>query len=274
MRHKIFINIIRQSILFILAVIILFPLLWMIFASFKSETEVFAENFQLLPQIWRIANYIDAWNAAPFDIFFINSIKAACISIFFQMICCSMAAYAFAKLDFRGKNLLFHMMLAMMILPEEAAVIPNYLLIQKIGLTNTSFGIAATQLVNVFNIFLMRQNFKAIPNDLIQSGKLDGCNVFQILWHIALPNVKGALATVTLLAFLNSWNNYMWPYMVTDQNYSRTLQIGLKYLISPDLGPQWPMIMAASTMILLPVLALFVFLQKYFVQGMLTSGIK
>ena len=249
---------IRHLILISFAAVILFPFLWMICASCKEEQDVFVENFHLFPSSWKFENYVDAWNAAPFGAFFINSMKAAAISVVCQTTFCSMAAYAFAKLQFPFKKTLFSLMLAMLILPEEAAIISNYLLAQKLNLVNTSFGVAMMQLVNVFNIFLMRQIFMTVPDDL----------------HIILPNAKSSIATVALLSFLNSWNNYMWPYMVTDENRFRTLQIGLRYLIRPDLGPQWPMIMAASTMILLPVMMLFVFLQKYFVEGMLTSGIK
>ena len=265
---------IRHLILISFAAVILFPFLWMICASFKEEQDVFVENFHLFPSSWKFENYVDAWNAAPFGAFFINSTKAAAISVVCQTTFCSMAAYAFAKLQFPFKKTLFSLMLAMLILPEEAAIISNYLLAQKLNLVNTSFGVAMMQLVNVFNIFLMRQIFMTVPDDLIQSASLDGCGSIQVFWHIILPNAKSSIATVALLSFLNSWNNYMWPYMVTDENRFRTLQIGLRYLIRPDLGPQWPMIMAASTMILIPVMMLFVFLQKYFVEGMLTSGIK
>ena len=267
-------NVLRQALLIFFAAVILFPFLWMFFASFKEEQDVFVENFQLLPTTWRFQNYVDAWNAAPFGLFYINSLKAAAISVVCQTIFCSMAAYAFAKLEFPFKKTLFSLMLAMMVLPEEAAIIPNYLFAQKMHLVNTSFGVAMMQLVNVFNIFLMRQIFMTVPDDLLQSARLDGCGSLQTFLHIVLPNAKSSIATVALLSFLNSWNNYMWPYMVTDENRYRTLQIGLRYLIRPDLGPQWPMIMAASTMILIPVLVLFVFLQKYFVEGMITSGIK
>ena len=267
-------RVVRQIVLIICAGIILFPFLWMFFASFKEESEVFAKDFHLLPEHWRFANYIDAWNAAPFGRFYMNSLKAALISVVCQTCFCSMAGYAFAKIQFPGKKTLFSFMLAMMILPEEAAIIPNYLLAQDLGLINTSFGIAMMTLVSVFNIFLLRQTFMTIPNDLIYASKIDGCNELQSFCHVVLPCARSSVATLALLAFLDSWNAYMWPMVVTYQNTTRTLQIGLKYLIKPDLGPQWPMIMAASTFILLPVLLLFVGLQRYFVEGMVKTGIK
>ena len=137
---------VRHLVLIACAAVILFPFLWMFFASFKEESEVFVEDFHLLPETWRFQNYLDAWNAAPFGSFYINSIKAALISVVCQTCFCSMAAYAFAKIEFAGKRLLFSLMLAMMILPEEAAIIPNYLLAQKLGLVNTSFGIAGQRI--------------------------------------------------------------------------------------------------------------------------------
>lgn len=267
-------SIFRHMVLMALAAVVLFPFLWMIFASLKPEQDIFVDNFKLLPTVWHFENYAEAWNAAPFGTFFLNSIRAALITVAAQTVTCSLAAYAFAKIEFRLKKPLFTLLLLMMMLPEEAAIIPNYLLAQKLHLTNTALGIALPSLTSVFSIFLLRQMFMTIPDDLIAAAKLDGCGNVQTFVRIVLPNALSSLATVALLAFLSSWNAYMWPYMVTDENLHRTLQIGLKYLIKPDLGPQWPMIMAASTMILMPVILLFVLLQKYFVSGMVKSGIK
>lgn len=263
-----------HMVLMALAAVVLFPFLWMIFASLKPEQDIFVDNFKPLPTVWHFENYAEAWNAAPFGTFFLNSIRAALITVAAQTVTCSLAAYAFAKIEFRLKKPLFTLLLLMMMLPEEAAIIPNYLLAQKLHLTNTALGIALPSLTSVFSIFLLRQMFMTIPDDLIAAAKLDGCGNVQTFVRIVLPNALSSLATVALLAFLSSWNAYMWPHMVTDENLHRTLQIGLKYLIKPDLGPQWPMIMAASTMILMPVILLFVLLQKYFVSGMVKSGIK
>ena len=255
-------------------IIALLPLLWMLFASFKPEADIFAKEFHLLPREWHFENYREAWNAAPFGKFFLNTFLAAGITVLGQILTCTMAAYAFAKVNFRFKKVLFTLLLAAMLIPEEAAIVPNYLLAQKMHLTNTSLGIALPSLTSVFAIFLLRQVFMQIPDDLLNAARLDGCGIVRSFFHIALPSSKSSLATVALLAFLSSWNSYMWPYMVTDRTSSRTLQIGLKYLIKPDLGPQWPMIMAASTMVLIPVLILFLILQKYFVSGFVKSGLK
>lgn len=267
-------SIVKHLFLLLAMLVVLFPFLWMFFASFKPEADVFAKDFHLLPREWHFENYSAAWNAAPFGRFFLNTFSAAGITVIGQLITCTLAAYAFAKVNFRFKKGLFTLLLAAMLIPEEAAIVPNYLLAQKMHLTNTSIGIALPSLTSVFAIFLLRQVFMQVPDDLLNAARLDGCGILQSFFRIALPSSKSSLATVALLAFLSSWNSYMWPYMVTDQASSRTLQIGLKYLIKPDLGPQWPMIMAASTMILIPVLLLFLMLQKYFVSGFVKSGLK
>lgn len=273
-KKKLWKEILRNLILILSMIVILFPFLWMFFASFKPEQDVFSKEFHLLPTQWHFENYKEAWNAAPFGIFFANSFKTAAITVFSQVFTCTLAAYGFAKVDFKYKKALFTILLTAMMIPEEAAIIPNYLLVQRLNLTNTSLGIAFSSLTSVFSIFLLRQTFMQIPDDLTAAARLDGCGILQEFMSIAVPTSKSAITTAALLAFLGSWNAYMWPYMVTDSNLRRTLQIGLKYMIKPDMGPQWPMIMAASTMILIPVILLFVFMQKYFVSGMVKSGLK
>ncbi|MGI5959670.1 MAG: carbohydrate ABC transporter permease [Massiliimalia sp.] len=264
----------RHVLLLAASAVVLFPFLWMVFASFKPAEDIFQDTFHLLPTTWEFGNFSAAWNAAPFDKFFINSVAAAVLSVTGQVVTCTLAAYGFAKLNFWGKKVFFTLLLACMMIPDEAAIIPNFLFAKNLNLLDTWLGLSLTSLTSVFGIFLLRQTFLSIPNDLLYAAKIDGCNELGSFFHIALPCAGSSIATVVLLAFLDSWNAYMWPMVVTYQNTTRTLQIGLKYLIKPDLGPQWPMIMAASTLILLPVLLLFVGLQHYFVEGMVKTGIK
>ncbi len=266
--------VLRHALLLTASGIVLFPFLWMVFASFKPAEDIFLDTFHLLPTTWEFGNYAAAWQEAPFDRFFINSIASAAISVTGQVLTCTLAAYGFAKLNFWGKKFFFTLLLTCMMIPDEAAIIPNFLFAKNVGLLDTWLGLSLTSLTSVFGIFLLRQTFMTIPNDLIYASKIDGCNELQSFCHVVLPCARSSVATLALLAFLDSWNAYMWPMVVTYQNTTRTLQIGLKYLIKPDLGPQWPMIMAASTFILLPVLLLFVGLQRYFVEGMVKTGIK
>lgn len=264
----------RHLVLLSASLVVLFPFLWMFFAAFKPEQDIFTDQFRLLPTTWVFTNFADAWNAAPFDLFFLNSVAAALLTVGGQVVTCTLAAYGFAKLNFWGRSALFTIVLAAMMIPDEAAIIPNFLFAKNFHLIDTWLGLSITSLTSVFGIFLLRQSFMTLPDDLLYAAKIDGCNELQSFFHIALPCAGSSVATLALLAFLDSWNAYMWPMVVTYQNTARTLQIGLKYLIKPDLGPQWPTIMAASTVILLPVLLLFVGLQRYFVEGMVKSGIK
>ena len=267
-------TILRHLVLIFFSLVVLFPFLWMFFAAFKPEEDVFLPGFHLLPSRWVFTNFADAWNAAPFLYFFRNSLVCAAIVVGSQLITCSLAAYGLAKMNFRGRTLLFSLLIASMMVPGEASIIPNFLLAKNLHLLDSFLGLAMPSLTSVFGIFLMRQSFMSIPDDLLNAAKIDGCNELGAFWHVGLPCAKSSLATLSIFGFLGAWNEYMWPMIVTNKNNMRTLQIGLKYMISPDLGPQWPMIMAASTMILLPVLLLFVCLQKYFIDGMVHAGIK
>ena len=246
----------------------------MFFASFKAPDEVFTKTFSFFPSVWRFSNYTAAFDAAPFMRFFWNSFASAFIVVIFQTSTCALAAYAFAKIKFRFKGFMFAMFLVALMIPEEATIIPNYMLAHKLKLINTNFGIAMISLTSVFGIFLLRQSMRKIPDELLQAAELDGCGEFGKFFYIVLPNVKSSLATVAILGFLQSWNSYMWPYLITDQTNARTVQIGIRYLISPDMGPQWPMLMAVAAVITMPVLMLFIFLQKYFVEGVANSGLK
>ena len=266
--------VIRNVVLLFFSLLVLFPFLWMIFAAFKPEGDIFVAEFRLLPTQWVFTNFSDALKAAPFGYFFLNSGLVSIIVVASQIITCSLAAYGFAKMNFRGKRLLFSVLLASMMIPDEASIIPNFLLAKNLRLLDTHLGLAMTTLTSVFGIFLLRQAFMSLPNDILSAAKIDGCGEFKTFWHICLPCVKSAVATLSIFGFLGAWNAYMWPMVVTNSNNMRTLQIGLKYMIKPDLGPQWPMIMAASTMILLPILVLFICLQKYFINGMVHAGVK
>lgn len=267
------VNAIKHIALTLMAFVVSFPYIWMFISSFKADNEVFDKS-TFFPKEWLFENYVNAMKRAPFDLFFLNTVLTSAIIVAAQLVTCSLAAYAFAKMDFRGKKTLFMVFMASMMIPGEATIISNFITVHQMGLINTYFGLVITSLTSVFGIFLLRQFFKTVPDALLDSARIDGCSDFRIFISILLPLAKSALATVAIFAFINSWNNYMWPLIVTNSNEMRTVQIGLRYMVDPDLGPDWPEIMAASTVIIIPVMAVFVFLQKYFVQGITKTGIK
>lgn len=255
------------------AFLVAFPFLWMILSSFKDGSEVFAKG-SIFPKVWNFSNYAAGLAMAPFDIFIKNSIIVAAIAIVAQVITCSLAAYGFAKVQFRSKKIIFAVLLASMMIPTESTIVANFLTLKSLNLINTYLGISITSLTSFFGIFLMRQFFLTIPNSLNEAAYIDGCNEFTIFLRIYLPLSKGSLATVAIFAFINSWNSFMWPLTVTSKTEMRTVQVGLRYLVDPDLGTQWPQLMAVSTVIILPVLLVFLFLQKYFIQGITKTGVK
>ena len=237
----------RHAVLVLVAAVSLYAILRMLSSSFKSPHEVFEPTASLLPKDWVFTNYAAALRAAPFGRFFYNSVVVAAISVTAQLVSCSLAAFAFAKIDFVGRRALFFLILVGMMIPGEAAIIPNYILVTSLGLRNSALGIAATSLCSVFTIFLLRQHMLLIPDALLEAAEIDGAGALRRFLVVVIPNTKGALATSAILAFMGSWNDYMWPYLMSDIERARTVQIGLKYMIDPDLGPQWPVVMAAAT---------------------------
>ncbi|MFD0676533.1 MULTISPECIES: carbohydrate ABC transporter permease [unclassified Paenibacillus] len=251
-----------------------FPFLWMILGSLKMPDEIFSGDILALPSSFRWDNYVQAWHRAPFDRFFMNSLIVSVSTVIGQLITCSMAAYAFACVQFKGKNALFLAFIATTMIPFESTMIPSYLVVKSFGLIDTHLAMILPGLTSVFGIFLMRQFFLTIPRDLLDAAKIDGCSHFSILLRIVAPLSQTISATLSLFAFIHAWNNYLWPLLVTNSTNMRTVQIGLRYMIDKELGTQWPQLLAASTFIILPILVLFLFLQKYFVRGMVTSGLK
>lgn len=263
----------RMLFLVLISFTIAVPYIWMILSSFREGQDIFVKG-SWIPDTWRWQNYPEAMEMAPFGRFFINSIITSLLTVMAQLITCPMAAFAFAKLNFRSKNILFTIFLCTMMVPSESTIIANYLTMASFHLTNTYFAIIAPSLTSMFAIFLLRQFFMTIPDALIDAARIDGAGTFQIFTRILLPLAGSAIATIVIFGFVGSWNAYLWPTLVTSDTEMRTVQTGLRYMVDPDLGSEWPKILAASTVIILPVMALFVSLQKYFVQGITKVGLK
>ena len=255
------------------ALVILFPYIWMVLGSLKSDSEIFAHQ-QFFPSVLRFDNYPAAIKTAPFGQFFINSTIMCVISVTAELATCSLAAFAFAKINFKFKKIIFILFISAMMIPGEVTVLSNYLTAHSFGLINTYLGLTMTGLTSVFGMFLLRQFFMTLPNELMDAAKIDGCGRFRIYISIFMPLAKTALITVGIFCFISSWNAYMWPMVVTNRVSMRTVQTGLRYLIDPELGTRWPLVLAASTVIITPVMLIFIVLQRYFIEGVARSGIK
>lgn len=266
-------EVIRIALLMMISVIVIFPFFWMVLCSFKSASEVLNKNV-FWPTSWHPENYVLAWQSARFDIYFANSLLMALVSVLAQMLTSSMAAYAFAKLEFKLNKPLFFLFLCSMMIPQEATIISNYLTISALGLMDTFFAVVCTSVVSVFGVFLLRQFYLTIPDVLLEAAKIDGANEVQVFLRIILPLGKSAMATIAIIGFIGSWNSYLWPLIITNSMELRTVQTGLQAMIMMEDGVEWNRLMAMSTMVTVPTLVLFVILQKYFVQGITKVGLK
>ena len=266
-------EVLRHAFLIIIAAVIVLPFDWMLISSFKDNNDVF-DNTAIFPRVWRFSNYPEALRAAPFAVFFKNSIIVTAVSVLSQLVTCSLAAFAFAKLRFHFRNLIFQIFLACMMIPSQATVISNYITVSRLGLVNTYTGLVLVSLTSVFGIFLMRQNYKTIPDEYMEAAALDGCGKLRTYLHVFLPMGKSALATAGIFSMVDVWNDYMWPLIVTNSTRYKTVQTGITYMISEDVGSQWGYIMAIATIIVMPVIIVFIILQKYFIQGIASTGIK
>jgi ABC-type glycerol-3-phosphate transport system permease component len=274
-RTKTILNqIIRHIILAIIGSLFILPLLWMVSTSLKTNRQIFVFPPQWIPNpiIWR--NYPDVFDYAPFLLYFKNTaiIEVACITGIF--ISCSLVAYGFARLNAPGKNFLFLLMLSTMMLPYQVWMIPLYILFTKIGWINTFYPLTIPAFFgSPLYIFLLRQFFMTIPHELEDAARIDGCSYFRIYWQIILPLTKPALATVMIFTFMGVWNDFLGPLLYLQSPDKYTLAVGLQVFLSQH-GADWGLLMAASTMVVLPVIVIFFFTQKQFIQGIVLTGLK
>ncbi len=262
------------------AVVMVMPFAWMISTSLKSQNEVFSYPPQWIPNTLIWDNYVRAWQAAPFPRYFANSILIALAVTVGTLITSSLAAFAFARIRFPGRDALFALYLSSMMIPHQMTIIPSFLVLRNLGDISpalgldTYFALIAPFIASAFGVFLLRQSFLTLPNELEDAATLDGCGKLGFLWRIVIPLSRPALATLALFTFMANWNSYLWPLIVTNSNTMRTVQIGLRYFVGQEGNSQWSLLMAAAVFVTLPIVIVYLFVQKQFVQGIAGTGIK
>jgi len=256
------------------AVVVMLPYIWMVSTSLKGSEEIFAYPPNWIPKAWRLQNYADAWDAAPFGRYFFNSAMVALAVTVGQLITCSLAAFAFARMEFKGKNFMFTLFLGTTMISTQVTLVPSYLVLKNLHWLNTYQALIVPFLANAFGVFMMRQYFMTLPKELEEAAKLDGCGRLRFLWQILLPLSKPIIASQALFAFMGNWNSYLWPLVVTTSEYMRTLQIGLRYFVGQEGGTQWGLFMAATVFVSLPVVIFYLIIQRSFVEGIATTGLK
>ncbi len=255
------------------SLLILSPLWWMFATSLKTMGEVMSYPPSFFPESWEWANYIRAWQAAPFTTYTINTITITTLVVIGSVLANSFIAYGFAKIPFRGKGIWFAIVLSTMMIPGFVTLIPQYVLFANLGWVNTYYPLIIPHFFgSAFYIFLLRQFYMTIPTELIEAAKIEGASHFYIWWKIGLPLTKPALATVAIFSFNGAWNDFLGPLLYLNDENLYTLQLGLA-VFKGQLSTQWNYLMAGSLLVLLPVILLFFFFQKYFIQGInLSSG--
>ena len=257
----------------LVAAVMLIPFIWMLSASFKQNTEIFRKPFQWLPEIFSIENYTRVWTQVNFLKYYLNTIKVTVISVAIQVLTCSLAAFAFTKLKFPGRDKIFFAYIATMMVPWNAIMIPQFIIIKNMGLYNTHAALILIGSFNAFGVFLLRQNMLSIPGELNEAAKIDGCGVLRTYWNVIMPLSKGAIATLIILQFNQVWNDYLAPMIYLDSDSKKTIQLGLasfKQQYSADYGA----IMAGTVCAVIPIIIVYAFAQKYIIEGMAHTGVK
>jgi multiple sugar transport system permease protein len=258
----------------VLAFAVMVPFLWMLVTSLKGQTEIFAYPPTWIPKDPQWQNYLEVWTEAPFGRYFLNSTIVALVVTIGQLTSCVLAAFAFARMEFKGKNAMFLIFLSTTMISSQVTLVPSYLIMRSLNWIDHYQALIVPFLANAFGVFMIRQSFRAIPRELEEAAKLDGCGRFRFLVQILLPLCTPILASQALFAFMGNWNSYLWPLIVTNRDSMRTLQIGLRYFVSSEGGTQWGIYMAAAVVISLPVILVYFMVQKTFVESMASTGLK
>ena len=253
--------------------ITVFPFIWMILTSFKSQIESIKIPITIFPKEWLIKNYFAVFNAIPFGRMYLNTIINAVVIVSVQLLFCSMAAYAFARLKFPGKNVIFTILLSVLMIPSSFFILPQYQIIQGLGLLNSLPALFLPNLFSIFGTFLLRQFFKSLPDSLEDAARIDGCNRFMIYYKIMLPLVKSGLVALGILTLRFAWNDLMWPLIVNTSEQKMTLAAGLSSL-QGQYVTDYPLMMAGAVMSVAPLLILFAIFQEQFIEGIALSGVK
>lgn len=256
-----------------LAILFVFPFLWMLSTSFKYEIDVMEFPVWLIPKNWNFKNYVTVFTKSDFPGYYLNSIKVTFLAVAGELCITTMAAYAFGRLNFRGKKLLFTLYLSTMMVPGQVLLLPKYIYFSQLHITNTHLSLILPSLFSVFGVLLMRQVFMQIPFEYTEAAYIDGASHLRIFWNLILPLAKPGLMTALLLGFTWSWNDYLNPLVFLSNEDLFTLTVGLQRF-QEDASTNYALIMAGATVSLIPLIVLFLFTQKYFIESFASAGVK
>ena len=262
-----------HAVLVLGALVTLTPLMWMVSASFMSPGESNSFPPRLLPQVPTLQNYVDLFTRLNLARYLLNSTLVAVSATLISLIINSMAGYAFAKLRFAGRERVFHILLAALVIPGQVGMLPLFLLLKSMGLVNTMAGVVVPFMAGIFGIFMVRQYAMSIPDDLLDAARVDGAGEYRILWNIVIPVIQPILVTLAVFTFLSAWNDFMWPLIVLSDDAKYTLPVALASL-SGEHVQDTGLMMAGSVLTVLPVVVLFIVLQRAYIRGVMMGSVK
>ena len=272
-RKKVVKNVLFQIFAVIVGIVIISPIIYAFFISIMPSNQILSNQPKLIPRSVTLDHYKSAISATTLGRYMLNSLVLAGVSSIVRIITASMAAYAFAFYEFKGKNFIFAIVMGTVMIPGDVVLVTNYQTVSRLGLVNTYLGMMVVFLVSAMNIFIMRQNFLTFSKEIKEASEVDGCGNFRFFATILLPLNKPVITTVFISAFMGTWNTYLWPMMVTNQNELRTIQVGVTMLNFPE-GTVYGPIMAASILALLPIAVILVIFRRQIVGGLMGGAVK
>lgn len=260
--------------LLLLSCFTIIPFIWTVSISFKGVNDpIFSMPPQIIPRHFTLGNYVEVWQTIPIFHYFINSVILTIFGVILPLILCSVAAFPLARMNFKGRNFIFILILSTMMIPPEVTMIPVYLIIYKLGLIGTFAGVIIPGALSPLGVFLMRQAFLNIPREIEESAIIDGANVWQVFWRIMMPMVKPMLGTLAILSFIAAWNNFLWPLLVLQDQGMYPLTVGL-YKLQGTFVTNTRLVAAGALIALAPIIIVFISLQKYFMEAAYSSSVK
>ncbi|WOG27792.1 carbohydrate ABC transporter permease [Endozoicomonas sp. 8E] len=271
-----FLALAKHIFLMVCGTMMVFPFLWMISGSLKSNDEIFSNPLNLIPETFRWETFVETFHSAPFGLYIFNSFSVALLTTLLVIINSAMFAYALTQLRFRSKTVLYFVVMGCYMLPGAVTYIPSYITLAGLGLLDSHTGLVISNAASVFGVFYLRQVFIKIHPSLIEAARIDGAGEFRILWAIMLPQCRAAVATLFLITFITNYNSYMWPSLVITSQELNLIATGIRqyFIAEGNYGLNWSQIMAASTIAVLPLLILFVVCQKTILSGIADNGVK
>jgi putative chitobiose transport system permease protein len=257
-----------------IALVMLLPLLWLVSTAFKSPSEnIFSFPPQLIPAQPTLQNFVTVWQSNPFGQYLFNSVLVAVLTVGLNLLFCSLAAYPLARLDFRGREVIFTLVVSTILIPFQIVMIPLYILTVQLGLRNSYLGLIFPAIASAFGIFLLRQAFQGVPKELEEAARMDGCSELGIWWFVMLPSIRPALVTLAIFVFIGSWSDFLWPLIILDRPEYYTLPLGVAKLAGA-FSLDWRLIAAGSVISIAPILLFFGVMQRYIVPTDTGSGVK